>query len=72
MSPDDSLKRFQFSFLTVVIDFHETVLSSPGSDISQYPNLFVSELYNLPAIGSDAAQWQEVCTGGQFGHGRWR
>jgi len=63
MSPDDSLKRFQFSFLTVAIDFHETVLSSSGSDISQYPNLFVSELYNLPAI---------VCTGGQFGHECWR
>ena len=72
MSPDDSFKRFQSSFLTVAIDFHETVLSSSGSDISQYPNLFVSELENLPAIGFDAALWQEACSGGQFGHERWR
>ena len=43
MSPDGSFNRFQSSFLTVAIDFHETVLSSSGSDISQYSNLFVSD-----------------------------
>ena len=66
------LRRSKSSFLTVAIDFHETVLSFLGSDISQYLNLFVSELYNLPAIESDPALWQEVCGEGQFGHECWR
>ena len=58
MSPDDSFKRFQSSCLTVAIDFHETVLSSSGSDIAQYSNLFISGPSYRSTVVFDAALCQ--------------